>query len=365
VFLLAPPQAGGHLFKRWEIDDDDQPRHLQTVTIFMDEDITAEAEFDEDVVGSTAYALWFDGFDDRVAVPDSASLRITGPITVEALIKREFGGTEQTIVEKSGLPGSAPAVGGYALSVTSGDKLRFQTKDSSAVASTVVGLTSLQPGVWYHVAGVWNGSELRVYVNGVPDGSLASASNPKLGNTALLIGARGIASGQGVFAGYIDELRVWSVARSQADLAANQSACLTGTEPGLAAYWRFNEDDTMVAHDSTPNLNNGMLFNGPLWVDSLSGCTTVASPSPLILPRAALPPAALQLSASMLTETNGQVSSFMVKGPPGQEVLIEVSADLIHWAPLSCITNVTGAFQLSDPISSNASRRFFRVREEE
>ncbi|MEY2408003.1 MAG: hypothetical protein QOF48_673, partial [Verrucomicrobiota bacterium] len=363
VVLMAPPSANGRLFKRWEVDDDDQPKFVSTVTIFMDEDITAEAEYDGVAVGSIPYSLWFDALDDRVSVPDSASLRITGPITVEALIKRELGNMEQTIVEKSGCPGEAPLVGGYALSVSSGNKLRFQTKDNCSTASSVLGNTSLQPGVWYHVAGVWDGAQLKVYVNGVLDGAIASATNPKAGNTPLLIGSSGNTSPQTVFAGYIDEMRVWNVARIQADIAANRSGCLTGTEPGLAAYWRFNEEDTMVAHDSTPNLNNGMLFNGPIWIETTSGCTTVASPAPLITPRLAPVPVS-SLKITMLPDMSGHACRFTIKGPPGQEVLIEVSGDLIHWAPLSCTTNVSGGFELADPMNPNASKRFFRVREE-
>lgn len=42
------------------------------------------------------------------------------------------------------------------------------------------------------------------------------------------------------FEGEIDEMRVWNVARTEAQIKATMSSSLTGSEPGLVAYWRFN-----------------------------------------------------------------------------------------------------------------------------
>ncbi|MFK5971063.1 MAG: hypothetical protein QM487_13225 [Candidatus Marithrix sp.] len=41
------------------------------------------------------------------------------------------------------------------------------------------------------------------------------------------------------FSGEIDEVRIWSVARSQAEIQASMNSTLTGSESGLAAYYNF------------------------------------------------------------------------------------------------------------------------------
>lgn len=362
VTLIAPPVAGGRLFKRWEVDDDDQPNGQRVITVFMDEDIEVEAEYGDPVpAGATSFALWFDAFNDQARVPSSPSLRITGSITVEAWIRLDVGGIDQTIVEKSGCVGEAALVGGYALGVNAANKLIFQTKDDCALASTVTGGTVLAPGTWYHVAGVWNGAQLLVYVNGVIDGTLADLRNPKLGDTPLIIGSSGNLVPFQTFAGFIDEVRVWSVARSAADLTANMGGCLTGSQPGLAGYWRLNQNNTVVIHDSSINGNNGLL-SGAILAGSPVACA-LPSPLPIVAPRAApAPPAALRLTMS--SDMTGHTCKLTVTGDAGKMVMIEVSKDLQNWAPLVCCTNVTGALEVSDPMDPGVTKRFFRVRQE-
>jgi hypothetical protein len=53
--------------------------------------------------------------------------------------------------------------------------------------------------------------------------------------------------------------------------------------------------------------------------------------------------------------------SFNLTGQPGQEVRVEVSADLIHWEPLEIITLREGLNRVVDPGSANAPRRFYRT----
>jgi len=44
-----------------------------------------------------------------------------------------------------------------------------------------------------------------------------------------------------IFDGTIDELRVWSVDRTQVELESNMHTTLTGLEYGLFGYWTFDE----------------------------------------------------------------------------------------------------------------------------
>ena len=90
---------------------------------------------------------------------------------------------------------------------------------------------------------------------------------------------------------------------------------------------------------------------------------TAPSPRPFISPRAVIIPAAA-LSLTVSPDMNGQACHLTVISPPGMEVVIEVSGDMIHWSPLACLINTTGVFELADPMGPNAPRRFFRVREQ-
>ena len=224
-------------------------------------------------------ALLFDGTNDFVEVPDSPSLGLTGPMTVEAWVRRTATGMSHSIVEKYGCAGSAPTFGGYAFRIGPTDKLTFYTLDNCNDGTGAFGGTSLQANVWYHVAGVFDGHQIRVYVNGVLDGATGTERNPKPGNTPLRLGARGNDGATG-FSGILEEVRLWNVARTDTEIQATMNRRLLGNEAGLAAYWRFDEGDGLIAYDASTNYNHGVLTNGPLWVSStapLIGVPTVTA----------------------------------------------------------------------------------------
>jgi hypothetical protein len=52
------------------------------------------------------------------------------------------------------------------------------------------------------------------------------------------------------FPGSVDELRIWNVARSEADILAHKNKALVGNEAGLVGYWKFNESSGTTAADS-------------------------------------------------------------------------------------------------------------------
>jgi hypothetical protein len=120
--------------------------------------------------------------------------------------------------------------------------------------------------LWCHVAGVYDNSVLRVYVNG------HQTSKPAAGDVAYAslnfvnIGRRGgtYQPGTRVMDGVIDEVRFWNVVRSSSQIMENMTRLLTGSEPGLVAYWRFDEGQGPIAYDSA-GIHDGTLVNGPVW----------------------------------------------------------------------------------------------------
>jgi hypothetical protein len=61
------------------------------------------------------------------------------------------------------------------------------------------------------------------------------------------------------FDGWLDEVRIWSVARSGAEILADMNQTLVGSEPGLVGYWSFEEGAGDQALDLTANHNDGSL----------------------------------------------------------------------------------------------------------
>ena len=72
------------------------------------------------------------------------------------------------------------------------------------------------------------------------------------------------------FQGLINDVRVWSDARSPDEIVQDFTTAPAGTEPGLAAYYPFDDKTGQTAHDITPNHNDGTLAGPggdlPTWV---------------------------------------------------------------------------------------------------
>lgn len=113
-------------------------------------------------------------------------------------------------------------------------------------------------GEWTHVAVVYDGSEVRTYANGrrvhrvARTGPIGDA-NPTLND--FQIGSRGAIDQR--FSGFIDEVRVWRVARTTPQIREGLHRLLDGNEPGLAGYWRFDEGMGDTVSDLTGNGHHG------------------------------------------------------------------------------------------------------------
>ncbi len=170
-----------------------------------------------------------------IQVPYSAALNPSGgQITIEAWVKRNASSRHETLLG-NGWQTS------YWLGFSPSGKLRFMPHGSD---SGVDSIATVPAGEWTHVAVTYDGTIRRYYINGVLD--LASAENP--GPLAPAPEGQPLGIGFDVndtftpnyFGGWIDNLRIWSVARNGADIKATMFQSFGAAQPGLLAEWQFN-----------------------------------------------------------------------------------------------------------------------------
>jgi hypothetical protein len=118
---------------------------------------------------------------------------------------------------------------------------------------------------WVHVAVTVSSNKLVSYfINGAAAGSWnASAYNVEIG-PAITLGDNSARR----FNGLLDDVRIWNVARAPEQIAEDMRHPLTGTEASLVACWKLDDGAGTTAVDSSPNVRNGLLVNGPLWTPS-------------------------------------------------------------------------------------------------
>lgn len=137
---------------------------------------------------------------------------------------------------------------------------------------------------WFHLAWSYTGNHgaLSFTVNGTEYPVVTMPGQPTLDvTTGIVTLAASQTFGSQGWSGVMDELRLWSVAKSPEQIKSGMNVLLKGTEPGLVAYYPFNEgsgtftDD--VSHKPSHRLSacatTGTAcpvanMQNPVWVDS-------------------------------------------------------------------------------------------------
>ena len=149
---------------------------------------------------------------------------------------------------------------------TSTDVLAADFQEGAAGASPganhpVTGTTPIVNDVWYHAAATYDGTTWRLYLNGVleaesivgqparDDGTLPGALGTTLDATA---------TPSGFFDGTVDEARVWSVARTQAEIRATMNA-ENPFDGALVARWGLDEGAGTTVGDSAVPAQDGTI----------------------------------------------------------------------------------------------------------
>jgi hypothetical protein len=194
------------------------------------------------------------GFD-HVTIPHSSSLDIgTGQLTLSAWVKRDVAGTFDNILMKGSY--------GYGLVIDDQDRLGYWS-DPLYTNCFNSGANTIPANVWTHVAVVVDaGVNTTLYINGVNVG-VGGAGNAIINNNAdiLAFGTQDIGSCDcNNHGGNIDEVQIWNVALTQAQIRERMHLTLSGTETGLVGYWQFNETSGNAI--DAVNGNNGTLQNG-------------------------------------------------------------------------------------------------------
>jgi hypothetical protein len=176
--------------------------------------------------GDSDRAVSFNGTSGRVEVPSQAALQLTGNFSIEAWIKPDAVVGTRWILQKGTLYYMYMIGSDVVFGYWSGGIYRY------LVAPGVV-----SAGSWQHLAGTYDGSELRLYKNGAQ-----VASTPQVGAIAtngsnLSIGNLS-ATGTGSFTGTIDEVALYNAKLSPADISAHYGGGLgeVWTNPESHAY---------------------------------------------------------------------------------------------------------------------------------
>ena len=225
----------------------------------------------------TPHYVDFDGINDAGQVPDADGLSfgngtVDTPLTIEAWIRPDNMTSRGQILGKWG-----DTTAEYRLYIFS-NIIRLDLRDQSAGATTWAYTTLSQAsllGGWHHLAATYDGrggataaDGITIYIDGVsvPLTRGNHASYVAMENRTAPLQIARESAGWSHYDGGLDEVRLWSVARSATQLQATLNTELTGSETGLRGYWRFNEGSATTVAGDGPADQPMTLLNGALWL---------------------------------------------------------------------------------------------------
>jgi hypothetical protein len=223
--------------------------------------------------------LYFNGVNEYAALGDAAALKLS-TFTLETWFRRVGQGVTAT----TGVGGviAAPLITkgreqadqsnldlNYFLGIRPDGVLVADFEDSNlGVNVPVIGTTPVPLDEWHHVAATFDGTTWRLYLDGNLEaardagGLVPRADSIQHAAIASALNSTGVPAGY--FNGYLDEVRIWNTARTQAQLRASLNFEIPA-ETGLVARWGMSEGSGTLITSSAGDSLAANLANAPFW----------------------------------------------------------------------------------------------------
>lgn len=206
----------------------------------------------------------------------NSDLQLSGDWTIETMLRMPPGyhSSQMHIVE---CYGANIMNGGFALRLTN-KRIQAYTM-GVGIQSDCLGIDTIPANTWTHIAASYNETSgtLSLYVNGTLDNSDSLGVDQFTDEQTMRIGARGDDNNVNQ-SSLIDEVRIWGITRSSAEIQSTMLSCLSGDETGLLAYYTFENETGVIVTDRTSNGHDGTIIN-PLVLENYQNGAYTCDPA--------------------------------------------------------------------------------------
>lgn len=229
------------------------------------------------VPGKIGSALRFDG-DDAVSIPDNSSLDFTDTMTVAAWVQPGVSSQDEAAIVSKDTGGTNYWLG----LVANSNEAEFRVDcpgETSVISTSAINNTSN----WYHITGVKDGNDIKIFVNGQLENTASCGANANTNSGQLLLGND---TENNHFNGTIDEVKLFSRAFFDKEMENEYTATDAGTPsaftfPSITPGSSESIGADVVVQTDAPGyllgvMQGGDLSNGSNTIPSVSG--SIASP---------------------------------------------------------------------------------------
>ena len=208
----------------------------------------------------------------QLKVNNTALLNPTAALTIECWVRRNNDTANYDMIVAKTSNDSAWS-SGYGLYWGDQGNIGFFTSGWNSTYFT--GNSTIPINTWTHVAATYDGTVRNIYINGVLDMSNTLQGTVGANNLDLFIGSNDYSS---YFASCdIDLVRIWNTARTQSEIDANKSNCITQGTSDLIAQYDFEEQASSTAFQDTSGNNLHGTINNMVASNWIAGGTCGAT----------------------------------------------------------------------------------------
>lgn len=228
--------------------------------------------------------VYFDGLLDHVALGDAEELKL-GTFTLETWFRRESAGVSTTtgtggvvaiplVAKGRNQSENSTLDTNWFLGIRESDGVLCADFEGAGGANVPVnGITPVPNGVWQHAAATFDGTEWRLYLNGnleaVRDAGGLAPRVDSIQHASIATAMNSNGLGEGAFGGFMDEVRIWSVPRSHAEIREGINKEIASAT-GLVARWGMSEGSGSTITSTATAATVGTFSGTPVWTTGFS-----------------------------------------------------------------------------------------------
>ena len=243
------------------------------------EEVMAQS-FDEKGSEAGGYALEFDGIDDYILLPEVIDIGSTSS-TVSMWVKVPVVGEGNLTADER--VGILLGIGRYSpkpnanWEIHDDGQIRILWNEAE---KDLFGSSDLRDGKWHHIAFVRDvdNNLLKGYVDGVAEIDENDDGTNITFSDAFYIGSdyRQDGASKKPFHGLIDELQIWDIARTQAQIIADYKTGIPNpfSNSNLKLYLRMNSGIGSIAYDHSSNMVHSPITSAT-WTDESKSWSTI------------------------------------------------------------------------------------------
>jgi hypothetical protein len=235
------------------------------------------------------YSQFSNSFDGSSLINCGSSLSFSTAISISAWFKLSSSGQNGKCIISKHISGSSAPYFVFAIRTTTSNTIQFRVGLEDNSVPIITGSTSVNDTNWHHVVGIFDGSNINIYIDGTSDatsvaasGTLKSVTDKVIAIGGTVVGGTG-GSSSDLLNGKIDETSIFNYALSEAQVLEiynnGKPSDISSLSP--VSWWRLG--DSSYTNSSNYYVFPNKIANAPDGIGNAAYKPPISADAPKVV----------------------------------------------------------------------------------